>query len=259
MKTVMLQSFRTHDVPRWLRRCLRSVRTHAELNRWAYECLDDRFFDFAPDWARRRCGRNIYALTDVCRLLWIRDKLNAGFDRVIWADADILIFNSARIDVTTPNGHAFAHELFLQQKPDGGFMPNEGVNNAFMVFERNQDVLEQYIEACYSRLQSYDGDDVPRTALGPRLTDELASRQPLHRLHGVGLFTLAIMKEIAGHGGPLTRYLARHTPSPLGAANLCHFLRNATPALKRPGFDHLYNKAVSRLMASRGELTVSCG
>jgi hypothetical protein len=40
------------------------------------------------------------------------------------------------------------------------------------------------------------------------------------------------------------------SPAPLGAANLCHFLRNATPPAHRQGFDTLYNRAVARMLNS---------
>jgi hypothetical protein len=56
------------------------------------------------------------------------------------------------------------------------------------------------------------------------------------------------MREIANGGGKLIQELVRRSPRPLGAANLCHFLRNATPPEERAAFDILYGRAVERLL-----------
>ena len=37
MDTVVLQSFRTHDVPPWLARCMASVQAWARQEGWGYE------------------------------------------------------------------------------------------------------------------------------------------------------------------------------------------------------------------------------
>ena len=72
------------------------------------------------------------------------------------------------------------------------------------------------------------------------------------RIYGVGLFTLAMMDEIANDGGRLINEYVRAVPAPLGAANLCHFLRNETPSSQRELFDQMYMVAVDKLMASGG-------
>jgi len=223
-------------------------------NGWEYERLDDAFFDFAPVWARRRCAGNIYALTDICRLQWLRMQLHRGYERVIWADADILIFSSVRLDVTTRNGHAFARELFLSTDREGQVKAIEGINNALMVFERNQSVLDTYLTACLERLRSLPAGPVPRTELGPELLADMANNKPLDTMNGIGLFTPAIMRQIAFGGGPLTMLSDKLPPGPLGAANLCHFLRNVAAPVQRSSFDALYDRAVSILIRTGGKV-----
>lgn len=254
MKTIVLQSFRTTDVPRWLKRCMDSVRGWAARQGWDYECLDDRFFELAPAWVRERCARNIYALTDICRLQWMKNQLASVYDRVIWADADMLIFAPDKLAITNHQRHAFAHELFLRLDGDGGVTPIEGINNAMMVFQRDDPVLDAYLEACLRRLRELPEGPVPRTALGPSLLVELAKEQPLQILHGVGLFTPEIMRQIGAGGGPLPREYLRRVPGPLGAANLCHFQRNGTAPQHRIHFDSAYAQAVDRLLATAGEI-----
>ena len=45
MKTVVLQSFRTRDVPEWMRRCLASVEAWARHAGHDYKFVDDAIFD----------------------------------------------------------------------------------------------------------------------------------------------------------------------------------------------------------------------
>ena len=42
MKTLVIQSFRTHSVPPWIERCLDSVRRWAALRGYDYRLTDDR-------------------------------------------------------------------------------------------------------------------------------------------------------------------------------------------------------------------------
>jgi hypothetical protein len=248
MKTIVLQSFRTFDVPGWISRCMQTVRAWADGNGWDYAFKDDQFFALAPDGVRERCGTNLYAVTDVCRLIWIKRALAGGYDRVIWADADLLVFAPQILTIDSPTGAAFADEVFLRVEPNGGTSVVTGLNNALMVFEPEQDVLDSYLEACLQRLRSLPPGPVPRTALGPVLLDELDKRAPLDRIFGVGLFTLALMRDIAAGGAALIEQYRRVSPAPVAAANLCHFLRNGTPPADRHRFDRLYALAVARLL-----------
>ena len=54
MKTVVYQSYRTHDVPPWVEACLQSTRAWAASRGFQHRFLDDRFFDFCPRWYRQR-------------------------------------------------------------------------------------------------------------------------------------------------------------------------------------------------------------
>ena len=254
LRTVVLQSYRTHDVPPWMAECMGSVRAWAQGQGWDYEFMDDRFFDLAPGWVKARCGNNLYAVTDLCRLLWLRDRLREGVERVVWADADLLVFAPEKLGLATGSGYGFAFELLLEPKPDGSMGTRGGANNALMVFERQQPVLDFYLFACEERLKHYGDGQVPRTALGPDLLVALSRVLPLPILHGVGLFDPLMMKEIRDGHGPRTSLFMAHSPRPLGAANLCHFARNAQEPGFRPLFDRVYGEAVDALLNSRGRV-----
>ena len=229
-----------------------SVRAWVTQEGWDYACMDDTFFDLAPAHIRSRCARNIYALTDVCRLLWIEKQLALGYQRAIWADADLAVFAPEMLDFRSERRGAFAHELFLRVNADGSTQPVEGINNSLMSFERdrNLDVLARYRSACFELLERQPYRAIARTAAGPGLLATLATTQRLEPIYGVGLFTLDLMRQIAAGGGRLIEEYRALSPAPIGAANLCHFLRNATPPSRRMEFDDLYDRALGHLFGN---------
>lgn len=252
MKTVVLQSFRTFDVPTWISSSMATVRQWAEMNGWSYEFMDDTFFGFAPAWVRTRCAANKYAVTDICRLEWAQRKLAEGYQRVVWADADMLVFVPGELRLADGSGHGFARELFLHVGENDVTTPIHGINNALMFFETGDPVLAAYLEECYACLRTLPDGPVPRTALGPALLLRFAGTRPLRAIERVGLFSQAIMESIAAGGGPLANEYLRQSRLPPAAANLCHFLRNATAPQHRPVFDRLYDLALQRLIQTQG-------
>ena len=230
---------------------MQSVNQWATSNGWDYAFMDDAFLALAPASVQKVCGSNIYALTDICRLEWMRGALDRGYDRAIWADADVLVFAPQSLQIDEVRGHGFAREVFLQLERSGGVTPIEGINNALMFFESGDDTLEVYLQACLDALQSMEPGKVPRTALGPHLLKSLDDKRGLNRIERVGLFTQAVMSEIVrGRSSMMNKIVELHG-MPLSAANLCHFLRNATPAHLRAEFDSLYLDGIRRLLASK--------
>ena len=252
MKTIVLQSFRRHDVPAWIDACIASVRAWAAAAGWAYEFMDDAFLALPPAWARRRCADNLYALTDLGRLIWAGRMLAAGWERVVWADADILIFGAKGPQLEAGRGHGFARELFLHVDDAGISTRLHGLNNALMFFERGDPMPGALLAASYDSLRALPPGPVPRTALGPALLTQLSPTAGLNGIDGVGLFGVALMRQIAQGGGALTREYLRHSPTLPVAANLCHFQRNATPVDLHPLFDQLYADALVRLCQTHG-------
>lgn len=248
-KVAVLQSFRTVDVPSWITRCMDSVRQWALSQGWDYLVLDDRFLDLPPGWVRERCGRNLYAVTDVARLMWSQDVLSGDYERVVWVDADVVVFDPGGLarHVDAVHEHGFARELFLRVTGKCTD-PQWGINNALMVFDRHAPVLADYLRICLERLEGYRDGEVPRTAMGPTLLQQLDAAGRLHRIEGVGLFTPAMLEPFAAGRDALMRLYLSHCVVPPAAANLCHFMRNATTASRRPAFDRMYAAAIERLM-----------
>jgi len=253
MRTLVLQSYRTSDVAAWIRACLGSVQAWAETAGHRYEFVDDRFFDYAPEWVRRRCGKQLLPITDVARMRLIRERLAQGWERVIWVDADVLVFapESFAIDPTMP--YALCHELWLRVNAQGALESEEKVNNAVMVLTREQPMLNFWIFAVEEILRAHAPHEVgPLTASTLFFTD-LARIMPLRVLHNVGLLSPPVVRDLARGGGAIAREWARRFGRPTAAANLCASLQDKDSAGATVGAEELL-QAAQALLRTRGAL-----
>lgn len=255
MKTIVLQSYRTHDIPGWIATCLRSVADWARQSGFDHALIGDEFFDYAPAWARERCGTQIFPVTDLARLYLIRDYLGRGYDRAIWLDADVIVFAPHLLKVDTASGYAFSHEVMLGEAPDGSMrLSAPSINNAAMVFEAGNPMLEFYRFAAEAVLRHALPGEIERTAVGPRFLVALNGAMPIERLTSVGLFTPKLMADIAQGGHTLCAIYARHFGFPMGAANLCHFKRHSANDAGRQQLDRIFEQAIGQLLATRREI-----
>ena len=255
MKTIVLQSYRTHNIPGWIATCLQSVADWAKRSGFDYVLIGDEFFDYAPAWARERCGAQIFPVTDLARLNLIRDYLDRGYDRAIWLDADVIVFAPQYMRVDTESGYAFSHEIVLSVAPDGGVrLSAPRINNAVMVFEAGHPMLEFYRFATEAILRHAPPGEIERTAVGPKFLVALNGAMPVERLTSVGLFVPKLMEDIASGGHELCAAYARQFGFPMGAANLCHFTRHFADEESRQRLDLVFERAISRLIETRGEI-----
>ena len=226
MQTLVVQSYRTRDVAPWIRTCLGSVQAWAQGSGYRYEFVDDRFFDYAPDWVRRHCGRQLLPVTDVARMRLIRERLQHGWQRVIWVDADVLVFAPQHFVIDPAASYALCHELWLRVNAAGGIESEEKVNNAVMVLTRDQPMLDFWIFAVEEILRAHSAEEIgPLTASTQFFTD-LARIMPLRVLHNVGLLSPPVVRDVAAGGGAIAREWARRFGRPSAAANLCASLQD---------------------------------
>ncbi|SMB28503.1 protein of unknown function [Sterolibacterium denitrificans] len=255
MKTIVLQSYRTHGIPGWIATCLRSVADWARQSGFDHALIGDEFFDYAPAWARERCGAQIFPVTDLARLYLIRDYLGRGYDRAIWLDADVIVFAPHLLKVDTASGYAFSHEVMLGKAPDGSVrLSAPSINNAAMVFEAGNPMLEFYRFATEAVLRHAPPGKIERTTVGPRFLVALNGAMPIERLTSVGLFTPKLMADIAQGGHTLCAIYARQFGFPMGAANLCHFTRHLADDAGRQQMDRIFEQAISQLLTTQGEI-----
>lgn len=255
MKTLILQSYRVHDVPAWVAACLDSCRRWATESGFDYEFVDDAFFDYAPDWIRARRSEHFYPVTDIARLYLLRDRLSRGYHRGVWVDADVVVFDPARLAIGTRAGYAFAHEIVPFVGPGNTLqLTGPRLNNAVIVMERGCPMLDYYIFAAEEILRHRPLDQWGRTMIGPDFLIQLSTAMPVERLTAVGLFTPPLLADVVGGSGDACRAYRRHFGFHLASANLCHFMRGEATEAERAAMDRLFERAVHRLIETRGEV-----
>jgi hypothetical protein len=116
--TIVIQTFRNHTIPAWIQRCLDSVQTWARLHEYEYSLVGDEFYHLCGPEYLARGSKNPQAITNLARLVATRQRLDAGYQRVIWMDADVFVFDPAKLVFdfpakSLPPGYAFGREVWL--------------------------------------------------------------------------------------------------------------------------------------------------
>ena len=251
MQTLVVQSYRTRDVAAWIRTCLGSVQAWAETSGYRYEFIDDRFFEYAPAWVRQHCGKQLLPITDVARMHLIRERLAHGWQRVIWIDADVLVFAPERFAIDAAAPYSLCHELWLRVNASGQIETQEKVNNAVMVLTRDQPMLDFWIFAVEEILRTHTPEEIGPLTASTQFFTELAHIMPIRVLHNVGLLSPPVVRDIAIGGGAIAREWARRFGHPTAAANLCASLQDRSAGGATVGADELL-RAAEVLLRTRG-------
>jgi hypothetical protein len=250
MLTVVYQSYRSSGSPAWIDRCLASVREWAEARAYHYVFVGDELFDLVPAWYRERVGGQILPITDLARLELAARFLAEGYERAVWIDADVLVFDPQRFEINVNNSFTFSREVCLYL--EDGWCIERGVNNSVAVFQRENTFLPFYIECCKRIVRQKDGVISP-VDVGPVFLTNLYKMMPFPLVTTVGLFTPPILDDLVEGRTAFIRTYAEACRNPLYAANLCHSLGDPS-RLQVPVPEALFAAAVERLIVSKGAL-----
>jgi len=255
--TIVLQSFRAYDVPEWIKRCMESVRQWAEGERFRYQFAGDELLALAPDWFRQKAGGYTTVITDLARLLCIRQYLAKGADRVLWIDADVVIFRPDSLKIDPELSYAYSKEIWCWKDKKGGIQTLVKINNAACVFRNTMaglSHLNEYIDHCLSTVEQTQ-KIADHTLIGTRhLTAQGFANLPV--LPGFGLLSPTVMNAIlTGDDEVLSRFAQQHA-GPVCAANLCNFFRSRSAFADRIE-DDVYSAVVDKLLQTSGECLVS--
>ncbi len=216
----MLQSTRPGAVPDWMAACLNSVRTWADGRGYGYRLIGDELFDPLPDAFREKTAGRLPMAADLGRLLWMRDLLVDDADRVVWFDADTLVFDPAGLTLPAGADHAFGREIWVQRDLTGGMRTFRNVHNAACLFARGNAVLDFLIQASRGIVERADGALAPQT-IGPKLLTALGNIVGFPLIEAAGAFSPLVLRDIAAGTGPALDLMRRKSPVPPAAANLC--------------------------------------
>ncbi len=274
LKTVIYQSFRTENVPPWIETCMATVRAWAALKGFDYHFVDDRMFSYAPDWYREKVRNNVLLVSDLARLEIAKELLAKGYDRTIWVDADIVVFDPERFEIEVNEEFAFTRELWMWRNRFGQTKYSARVCNAVTVMVKGNSILDFYIYACKSLVRNPDwkvrfsGDTslrikakhfidryrytyrdgvIPPSFVGTIFLSRLLEHVDLPLLKNVGLLNAEITREIVKENQGMLADYTRKWNSPIYAANMCGSMYAGQG-------DGVLVAAIDKLIATKGAI-----
>lgn len=168
--------------------------------------------------------------TDLARLKAIREALK-NYQRVVWLDADFLIFTPDQFilpnDTELPEGYALGREVWVQPETErqGKLRAHVKVHNAFLLFDRQNSFLDFYLEHARRLLEQCNGA-VPPQFIGPKLLTALHNIVRCPVFEPAGMFSPAVIEDLLSDGEQLCalNLMKKRSQVPIAGANLCHSL-----------------------------------
>jgi len=251
VKTVVYQSYRTVNVPAWISRCMQTVKDWALVRGFDYHFIDDRFFEYAPAWYREKVNHDVLLVSDLCRLIAARELLSKGYQRTIWVDADVVVFDPENFRVDVSEGYAFCREVWIGLGQGGRFFYRHSVNNAVTVFVQGNSFLEFYIDACQSRIRHIPLID--RIDASTRFLTHLHELMHLNLMNHVGLLSPLVLADLVRGTETMLKAYMVCFGAPIFAANLCSSFGGQTydGVMMHDG---VYGAALEKLVQTKGSV-----
>jgi hypothetical protein len=266
MKTVVYQSYRDHEVPPWITRCLESVKNWTQAKGFEYRFLGDEFLGRPDASYLEKVDSNVLLTSDLARLLVARDLLSAGYERTIWVDADVFVFDPEHLEINITSEYAFCNEIWMErtawpsriwQLLSRGswrlFNYEKRVNNAVCVFVAGNSLLDFYIHAAERVIAVRHPSLITPWLVGVGLLTRLNSAIKLPLLYTIGQLSPLLLDAICNCRCEILSGFARHLKHPIYAANLCSsFARQGYQGIRLT--DAQYSAALNVLAQSRGNV-----
>lgn len=197
--------------------CLISVQGWASMWGYEYRFVDDALFSYVPSNLRKKFIAQPVVLSDLARLRLLQHALTVGYDRAVWLDADFLVFDADRLQLSDTR-HAVGREVWVQ-KNNNKLKAYKKVHNAFMVFTRDDSFLPFYTDVAEDFLLRAQAPVVPQF-IGPKLLTAQHNLTELSVCEQAGMLSPLCLRDILHGGGPaLDMMKAQHTAE-VAASNL---------------------------------------
>lgn len=225
--TVVLQSFHARPWPEVIETCIESARDWAARQGFDHELIGDEIIDLLPSVYREKCFGRWPVMTDLARLLLMQQRLNAGADRAIWVDADVLIFAPDLLRIEANLDHAVGREIWVSRDTNGRWRARRHVHNAVLSFDAGTPALAFLIHATRRVVERLERSASPQIA-GPKLLSTLHNLVAFPVLEAAGMLSPAVLSDLIAGDGPALRRQIQSQRAPMAAANLCHSLLGTT-------------------------------
>jgi hypothetical protein len=214
--------------------------------------MDDQFFDLLPADYRKKAEGRLPVLSDLARLIMARNLVFEGYEKTIWIDADVVIFDPEGFDIAIDGDFSFCREIWIQPNAKGEIKVFRNVHNAVCVFVKGNSFLEFYIDACQQVVGRMVDDKVMvNQIVGPKLLSALHNMIGYPLIENVGMLSPLVLRDIDKGGGAALDLLVDEIPAPMQAANLCSSL--AGGVIDDIDLSHIMmERIVDILLASKG-------
>lgn len=222
-----------------------------------YQFLGDEILETVPSWYRQRAGPWMAVNTDLARIQRARLLLNSGYERAVWIDADVLIFDPQNFSIDNDRLYTLCKELWLRPSAKG-IACRRQINNCVSIYKQGNPFMDFYEHAC-RRLMRNPKVGLGHGTVGTVFLTKLNAAMPLPVLPNVANFSPHLVADIANGKGPYLKLHRQLFGSPIQAANLCfskvdqpipdHRLSNGTSLDEMTA-----NKAIERLLQTKGTI-----
>lgn len=229
MTTLVAQSHRQPLPEAWLARCLASVRGYAAAQTFDYQFVDDALFAGLPSVVLENTTSRLSSRSDLARLQLMQARLDSGFDRVLWLDADVLLFAPERLQLPDAS-FAVGRECWLTESKPGHVRCSRAVHNAALLFSADNPLLPFYRHAAEALLSRHDGEMVPQLA-GPKFLTLLHNAISFPVIESIGMLSPRLAHALLRNEFAVIDVFRRRHPEPLAGFNLCASLNDEMPPM----------------------------
>lgn len=229
MSTLVLQSHRQPLPQAWLARCTRSVSEFAASRNFDYEFLDDELFVGLSDAVLANTAHRLSSRSDLARLNLMQVRLDAGYQRVMWIDADVLLFAPEKLELPEAS-FAVGRECWLTETRPNRLRCSRSVHNAVLMFESDNPLLKFYRHAAEELLSRHDGDMVPQLA-GPKFLALLHNAVSFPVVESIGMLSPRLARALLSNEPAVIDVFRQRQPEPLAGFNLCASLADEMPPM----------------------------
>lgn len=242
--TLVIQSHREPLPFAWLRLCLDSVASWAQDNRFNIRFLGDEIFDLVEPELVEKIGAQTVIASDLARLKILQQGLAEDYDRVVWCDADFLIFDPEKFLLPEAD-FALGREVWVQLDRTGKLRANKKVHNAFLMFNRGNHFLDFYC-ATAEHLLRLNRDRMSPQFIGPKLLTALHNVAQCPVMEVAGMLSPLVMRDLIAGEGAALRLFQEKSPAGLAGVNLSSSLT------RREGFSEAEMENLIRHLLTRG-------
>lgn len=242
--TLVIQSHRSPLPFGWLQACIESVADWSQFNHYQYRFIGDEIFDRVGNDLLQKIGAQTVIATDLARLRVLQQGLAEGFERVVWCDADFLIFRP-RDFILPDEEFAFGYEVWVQWHDRARLRAYPKLHNAFMMFRRGNACLDFYLDTA-ERLLKLNQGGMPPQFIGPKLLTALHNIARFPVMETAGMLSPLVMRDLIDGEGEALQLFREKSPVTLAGANLSSSLTAAE------GFTEAEMQSLIQQLLSKG-------